>query len=94
MQRTEVMEQLHKYFVHQVLDGRDTGLNETTPLLEWGLINSIEIVRLLGFIQKQFGIEIPAYQMTADNFLNIGAVADMVLSNQAAIVTSNLESTQ
>ncbi|BCL84565.1 acyl carrier protein [Ktedonobacteria bacterium brp13] len=87
MQRIEVIERVQKYFVHQVLDGRSAGLDETTPILEWGLINSIEIVRLLNFIHKELNVEIPAYQITNDNFMNIGTIADMVLRNQITIPT-------
>ena len=39
MERTEVMQQLQAYFVDQVLDGKNIGLDETTPLLEWGVIS-------------------------------------------------------
>lgn len=84
MERTEVMQQLQGYFVDQVLDGKNIGLDETTPLLEWGVINSIEIVRLLSFIHKRFDIEIPASQLAADNFVDIGRIADLVLNNQPA----------
>lgn len=94
MQRLEVMEQLQKYFVEQVLDGKNIGLDETSPLLEWGVINSIEIVRLLTFIHKRFDIEIPPGQMTADNFVDIGTIADMVLRNQAAVSTPGSDSTR
>lgn len=92
MQRLDVMEQLQKYFAEQVLDGKNIGLDETTPLLEWGVINSIEIVRLMSFIQKRFDVEIPASQMTADNFVDICAITDMVLRNQAAVSTSSMDS--
>lgn len=88
MQRSEVMKQLQTYFVDQVLDGKNIGLDETTPLLEWGVINSIEIVRLMSFIHKKFTVEIPPDQMLAENFADISAIADMVLTNQDRVVTS------
>jgi len=82
MQRNEVIQHLQSYIVNKVLDGKNIGLDETTPLLEWGIINSLEIVRLLGFIRKQFDIDIAIYQITAENFVNIGVIADMVISNE------------
>lgn len=89
MKRTEVLEQLQNYFVDQVLEGKGAGLDETTPLLEWGLINSIEVVRLFNFITKQFEIDLPMGQMTADNLTDLSAITDMVLSNQTAIATTS-----
>ncbi|MGH2510003.1 MAG: phosphopantetheine-binding protein [Ktedonobacteraceae bacterium] len=88
MQRTKVLEQLQNYFIYQVLDGNGMGLDDTTPLLEWGLINSIEIVRLLNFMNKQFEIDLPMNQLTADNLVDLGAITDMVLRNQGAMATA------
>jgi len=79
MQRSEVLEQVKSYISKQVLDGRDIGLNEMTPLLEWGLINSLEIVRLLSFLQEQFNIEVPSEKIIADHFINLASIADLVL---------------
>ena len=79
MQRSEVLQQVRGYISKQVLDGRDIGLNETTPLLEWGLINSLEIVRLLSFVQQQFNIEVPGEMIIADHFINLASVTDLVL---------------
>jgi medium-chain acyl-[acyl-carrier-protein] hydrolase len=79
MQRAEVLQQVRGYISKQVLDGRDIGLDETTPLLEWGLINSLEIVRLLSFVQGQFNIEVPGEMIIADHFTNLASVTDLVL---------------
>jgi acyl carrier protein len=79
MQRAEVIKQLKDYIVRQVLDGRGIGLDETTPLLEWGVINSLEIVRLLNFIQKQFDVEVPGSKIVAEHFTNLISITDMVL---------------
>lgn len=85
MQRAEVVEQLKNYIVLQVLDGKNIGLDETTPLLEWGVINSLEIMRLLSFIQRQFHVDISSDQMVATNFVNISAIADMVFANKQEV---------
>lgn len=79
MQRIEVLEQLKNYITKQVLDGKNIGLDETTPLLEWGVINSLEIVRLLTFIRTQFNVDIPNNQMIAENFMNLSVITDMVM---------------
>lgn len=94
MERLEVLERLQKYIAEQVLDGKNIGLDETTPLLEWGVINSIEIVRLLTFIRKQFAIDIPSTQMIADNFVDLRAITNVVLSHQAEVSPSVLDSTR
>lgn len=88
MQHIEIVVRLKDYFVQDVLDGREFGLDEHTPLLEWGVINSLEIVRLLSFIQKTFGVDIPADQLTADRFVDISSIADLVVEQAASKLTS------
>lgn len=79
MQRPTIIEELKRYIAQDVLAGKDIGLDETTPLLEWGIMNSLEIVRLLSFIRKQFAVDIPADKLVADSFTSVSAVADLVL---------------
>lgn len=73
------MKALSDYLVKQVLDGKNIGLDETTPLLEWGVINSIEMVRLLNFISQRFGVDIPAEKMVADHFANLDSIVNLVM---------------
>ncbi len=92
MERRDVLEQLRTYIVEQVLDGKHLDVDETTPLLEWGVINSIEIVRLLTFIRKQFALDVPPTQMIAENFVNLNAITDIVMSHQEQTSTAARES--
>lgn len=84
MQQSLVIEQLKKYVAQNVLGGKDIGLDETTPLLEWGIINSLEIVRLISFIRNQFNVDIPVDKLVADNFSNLSAIANLVLGQLPA----------
>ncbi|GHO60134.1 acyl carrier protein [Ktedonobacter robiniae] len=84
MSRIEIVERLKQYFITEVLDGKDIGLDESTPLLEWGVINSLEIVRLLGFIQQQFGVEVPADDITAEYFSSLLSITDLILMHEKA----------
>jgi acyl carrier protein len=81
MQRTAVIEQLRTHIAQNVLEGKDVGLDETTPLLEWGIINSLEVVRLLDFMSRQFTVDITPDKLSADHFTNISAIADLVMGN-------------
>jgi acyl carrier protein len=84
MEKKQVVEQLKGYIVNQVLDGKSIGLDETTPLLEWGIMNSIEIVRLLDFTRKEFGVEIPPQKLVAANFSNLSAIAELIVNTKLA----------
>lgn len=80
MERSTIIEQLKSYFAQDVLGGKDIGLDETTPLLEWGIINSIETARLLSFIHKRFGISIPPDKLTADAFTDIVSISNLIFN--------------
>lgn len=80
MQRQEIMEWIKGYIVQNILEGESDSLIETTPLLEWGILSSFEIVKLLGAIEKQFGIEVPGDQIVAEHFINLTAITDLVLA--------------
>ncbi len=85
MQPSDIAEQLKQFIANTVLDGKAIGLDETTPLLEWGIINSMEMVRLVSFIQKQFGVDVPAKKMIADHFANIASLTNLVIETAAVL---------
>ena len=78
MQHEEILGILRDYIAKDVLDGKDIGLEPSTPLLEWGVINSLEIVRLVGFVSRQFGVSVPGDKVTATYFKDLRALAGLV----------------
>jgi len=79
MNRTVIVEQLKNYIARDVLGGKDIGLDETTPLLAWGLINSLEMVKLLRFIRQCFNVDISIDKLSADSFTDIASIANLIL---------------
>eukprot|EP00166_Cyanidium_caldarium_P005965 ctg_7643.g788 len=39
---------------------KDDELNDQTPLLEWGVLNSMNIVKLMVYIRDEMGVSIPS----------------------------------
>jgi acyl carrier protein len=78
MKREEVVQAIQEYIAKEILSGNDIGLNETTPLLEWGIINSFELVRLQSFVQERFDVAIPMERVTAANFGQIRSIGALV----------------
>lgn len=54
-------------------------LTNDTPLLIGGLIDSIRIVQLIGFLQKEFQLEIQFEDLTIKNFESSQAIARLIL---------------
>ncbi len=75
---TETARAVFDYVVSEILEGQDEDLLPTTPLLELGLLNSLEIRRLLAFIQARYDIVIPTEHVIAENLQNIRSIAALV----------------
>jgi len=69
---------LKVFIVDELLDGQDADFNEFTPLLEWGIIDSISMVRLLAFVENQFGINVDQAAVTAPDVTNLAAFANLL----------------
>jgi acyl carrier protein len=78
MSQSDVISHLKEWVSKELLEGQEIGLDDTTPLLEWGVINSIEIARLVSYIEDQWGISIPEEMVVLGNFENLQAIASMI----------------
>jgi acyl carrier protein len=78
MSQSDVIHHLKEWVSKELLEGQDIGLDETTPLLGWGVINSIEIARLVSYIEDQWGISVPEEMVVLGNFENLQAIASLI----------------
>jgi acyl carrier protein len=79
-----VAEVLRAYIVRELLEGDGGGLTAETPLLEWGVLNSIEIAKLVVFISDDFGVHIPGEKVVPSNFRNLLSIAQLIASQASA----------
>jgi acyl carrier protein len=84
MSEEQVAATIRDYIRVTFLDG-DSGqeLEDTSPLLEWGVLNSLNTVRLVGFIRGELGVKVPALAVNGTNFKDVRSIARMVLANRA-----------
>lgn len=69
---TEAAEDVKRYIVDHILDGRDGDeLTFESPLLEWGVIDSLTIVDLVDFVKARFSIDLPASELNPRNLESI-----------------------
>ncbi|MFY1625627.1 acyl carrier protein [Micromonospora sp. WMMD723] len=77
--RVRLEQDLHQYITENLLgDARESQLSSDTPLLEWGVLNSLNLVRLLAYIRDGFGVAVPPALITGQHFRNLRAIADLV----------------
>ncbi|MEV4104765.1 phosphopantetheine-binding protein [Nonomuraea sp. NPDC049649] len=61
-----------------VEDGDDLKVDETTPLLVSGLLDSLRTARLLNFIRRDLGVPVPAAKLDPENFRDVATIVAMV----------------
>ncbi|MFY1824604.1 acyl carrier protein [Myxococcus fulvus] len=83
--QTQLLASLTRYIAEEILEGEAEELLPSTPLLELGILNSLETARMMSFIEKQYGITIPADAMRVENLATLSAITAMV---QACAQTS------
>jgi acyl carrier protein len=70
-------QEILKQFITQDLlnDGNRSNLSEDDNLLTSGLVDSLAIVRLITFIEERFDVQVPASDVTIENFRTINVIA-------------------
>ncbi len=85
MSQTEVVEELATYVRNELLGGDNSAeLRPDTPLLEWGILNSMNTAKLLTHIREQHGVNVPPTYLVGKNFRDLAHIADMVVQLKAA----------
>ncbi|HEX4701952.1 MAG TPA: acyl carrier protein [Pseudonocardiaceae bacterium] len=80
-ERSYVIDRLVAFVRRELLDGKDvTDFTTTTPLLDWGLLNSIETTRLVAYIRDEFGVRVPPTDMVSRHFKDVESITDLVTS--------------
>jgi acyl carrier protein len=80
-ERQYVIDELVAFVRRELLDGKDVAeFTTTTPLLDWGLLNSIETTRLVAHIRTAFGVRVPPTEMVSRHFKDVESITDLVTS--------------
>ncbi|WP_394836023.1 alpha/beta fold hydrolase [Pendulispora rubella] len=78
-----VYEELRAYIARELLEGQDDGLDRSTRLLEWGILDSVSMVALLDFTRERFGVVIPDDDVVPAHFSNLDALTRCILRLQS-----------
>jgi acyl carrier protein len=81
MKEQEVKAQIKAYILNEFLPAENPqALTETTPLSTSGILDSIAVLKVVGFLEKHFGITLQAYETGVENFNTISDIARLVMS--------------
>jgi acyl carrier protein len=78
MQSAQIFTELRQYVARQMLEGQDDGLDEATPLLELGVLDSVSLVSLVAFVEQRFDIHIPGGELGPHNFKDLRSITALI----------------
>ena len=73
-----------QYIITELLAGKEVNIAENDDLLGSGLIDSMGIMRLIAFLENQFGVKIPPQDMTIENFMTVSDIESYLNKRLAA----------
>lgn len=63
-----------RYIATDLLNQPDLVIGEDEDLLVSGLLDSLSVMSLIHYIEQEFGIDVPAEDVTIENFASLRAI--------------------
>ena len=80
---SHVKQLIRDFVLHEFLPGEDPStLTDTTPLISGGIIDSVDSVNLIMFLEAQFEIEVEPFDMDLDRLDTLQALDEFVTSKR------------
>lgn len=78
--RDLILAGITQYVEREFLGESDASeLTPQTPLLEWGVLNSMNTATLLAFIRTEYGVVVPPTRITGRHFRNLETITALVV---------------
>jgi len=78
MQDQVILDTLRSYVTERILQDSNVMIEAETPLLEWGILNSISTVQLIGFIRERFQVAVPPEDVVGNNFKDLRSIGELL----------------
>jgi acyl carrier protein len=78
MQDQVILDTLQSYVTERILQDSNVTIEPETPLLEWGILNSISTVQLIGFIRERFQVDVPPEDVVGTNFKDLRSISKLL----------------
>jgi acyl carrier protein len=77
-------ERLRKFILDRFPIAKSKGLQDSSRLLEEGILDSLGVLELVNYLQEDHGIPIEDEELVPENFASIDAIAAFVEAKLAA----------
>jgi acyl carrier protein len=82
MSTNSVNETVRQFITRQFSRARVRALADEDPLLESGIVDSMGILDIVGFIESEFGVTVGDDELLHENFGSIAQIAQYIESKQ------------
>ena len=76
----QIKNDIRTFIAERFLNNSANDLQDNTPLISGGLIDSISTMQLIAFLEKKFHFEFQAHEVDRDNLDSIEIIANFVVS--------------
>lgn len=73
---------IRQYITENILFGQSYPYLDTDSLLENGIIDSMNVIEIVVFLEEKMGIQVEDYEITPDNFDSIICLAEYTRRKQ------------
>ncbi len=81
----DIQNTVHAFILHEFLPGEDPGeLTDDTPLITGGILDSISTLKLVVFLENEFGVTIEAHEAGVENLDSVGQITRLIAEKKAA----------
>ncbi len=89
MNAQDIITPIKTFILNEYLPGEDpAALTDTTPLMTTGILDSIAVLKLVTFLEKQFGITIEPHEAVVENLNTLSDMAGLVMSKKPSSPTA------
>jgi acyl carrier protein len=78
MREQVILDTLRGYINERILQDPTVMIEPDTPLLEWGILNSVSTVQLIGFIRERFQVDVPPEEVAGRNFRDLRSITQLL----------------
>lgn len=80
----DIKSTVREYILKEFLPGEDPAeLTDTTPLVTGGILDSIATIKLVLFMEEQFGIKVEAHETDPEYLDTIASITQLIRSKQS-----------
>jgi acyl carrier protein len=73
------------FILNEYLPGEDpAALTDSTPLMTTGILDSIAVLKVVTFLESEFGITIEPHEAVVDNLNTLSDMARLVMSKRVS----------